>query len=765
MSLRRILWLLLVAGCMHVSLPQFSAAGDRPGSLGVGGLSTLASRLYGLDSFQVPQDTPQTPDFPPLGTNVVANSEGFINWVDADGNTKEAFRAPFTINDATFFNSRLVAASPGGAIHISVDFGKSWTPSQNTGTTANLLDISSFFDPDIGLDVIRATGEGGVIIGSVDGGATFVDATIWWGARKSVLPKSTAKTALTTNTLYGGTFGNGTYVAVGAVGTILITPDRGTTWSLKTSATTKDLKAVAFGSTTFVAVGNSGTIRTSTDNGLTWQAAVSNVTRDLYNITFGNGLFVAVGYMGTIVTSPDGTTWTKRISGLENDSYWTNELRGINYDSASGTFTAVGSAGAYLTSPDGIIWTSKRKGTTNTLSDVTYANNTFVTVGALGTVLTSPDGKNWSDRSIVTPGISLSLGGVAYGNSTFAAAGQSYDTTTYQATNVVYVSPDGITWTKKTAPGANALANITFGNGVFVAGGMNGIIVSSADNGDTWTSRTSGIAGKITGVAYGNGTFVAVSEVETQPTFNPFVPSLPGVALTSSDGITWTKQSFGGSYNIYGVTFGNGLFVAVGSSGAILTSPDGITWTAQNSGTGNLLVGATFGDNIFMVVGQNGLVLVSADGVTWSPRESGTSTYLYRAAWGNSKFVAVGYLGTIASSPDLVNGICGGSNGLRLMTAPTADLCTAGTASAVTGAGPWNWSCTGISGGTTANCSANFQKYGDCDNNGTTDIAEVQSAINMFLGLKAAQACVDRDGTAGVSIAEVQKVINSFLGL
>ncbi len=56
-------------------------------------------------------------------------------------------------------------------------------------------------------------------------------------------------------------------------------------------------------------------------------------------------------------------------------------------------------------------------------------------------------------------------------------------------------------------------------------------------------------------------------------------------------------------------------------------------------------------------------------------------------------------------------------------------------------------------------------KPGDCDNSGTVTIAEVQSSINMFLGLKSVEACVDQDGVGGVSIAEVQKVINSFLGL
>ncbi len=56
-------------------------------------------------------------------------------------------------------------------------------------------------------------------------------------------------------------------------------------------------------------------------------------------------------------------------------------------------------------------------------------------------------------------------------------------------------------------------------------------------------------------------------------------------------------------------------------------------------------------------------------------------------------------------------------------------------------------------------------KAGDCDGSGTVTIAEVQGGINMFLGFKTVEACVDLDATGGVSIAEVQKVINSFLGL
>jgi hypothetical protein len=58
------------------------------------------------------------------------------------------------------------------------------------------------------------------------------------------------------------------------------------------------------------------------------------------------------------------------------------------------------------------------------------------------------------------------------------------------------------------------------------------------------------------------------------------------------------------------------------------------------------------------------------------------------------------------TSATAVNGSCGSANGVPTSTAPTTNLCSAGTASAVSGSGPWSWSCAGSNGGTTAQCSA-----------------------------------------------------------
>ncbi|MCK9578750.1 hypothetical protein M0R01_04670, partial [bacterium] len=72
--------------------------------------------------------------------------------------------------------------------------------------------------------------------------------------------------------------------------------------------------------------------------------------------------------------------------------------------------------------------------------------------------------------------------------------------------------------------------------------------------------------------------------------------------------------------------------------------------------------------------------------------------------------------GTTAScSANLtINGVCGSSNGTKGTTAPTTNLCAIGTPSLVTGTGPWTWTCSGINGGTTASCSATKAIDGLC---------------------------------------------------
>ncbi len=75
----------------------------------------------------------------------------------------------------------------------------------------------------------------------------------------------------------------------------------------------------------------------------------------------------------------------------------------------------------------------------------------------------------------------------------------------------------------------------------------------------------------------------------------------------------------------------------------------------------------------------------------------------------------------VASYCFAIDGSCGSSSGQNLTAAPATGLCTTGTATSVTGTGPWSWTCQGSNGGTTASCSANILSRGTCGNsNGLT---------------------------------------------
>ncbi len=83
------------------------------------------------------------------------------------------------------------------------------------------------------------------------------------------------------------------------------------------------------------------------------------------------------------------------------------------------------------------------------------------------------------------------------------------------------------------------------------------------------------------------------------------------------------------------------------------------------------------------------------------------------AVTGNGPWVwsCAGYMGgasaTCAAKPSPVAGMCGASsNGKLFASAPATGLCDKGKASAVTGSGPWNWACAGTNGGADASCSA-----------------------------------------------------------
>jgi outer membrane protein OmpA-like peptidoglycan-associated protein len=60
----------------------------------------------------------------------------------------------------------------------------------------------------------------------------------------------------------------------------------------------------------------------------------------------------------------------------------------------------------------------------------------------------------------------------------------------------------------------------------------------------------------------------------------------------------------------------------------------------------------------------------------------------------------------LLTPPAPIEGVCGGANGVPALTIPKSGLCSAGISSAVSGSGPWTWSCSGANGGGAVACVA-----------------------------------------------------------
>ena len=82
------------------------------------------------------------------------------------------------------------------------------------------------------------------------------------------------------------------------------------------------------------------------------------------------------------------------------------------------------------------------------------------------------------------------------------------------------------------------------------------------------------------------------------------------------DQTLWSKSK----NNLNGITYGNELFVTVGSSGTILTSYDGNDWDKRNSGTNKTLKKVIYYNGIFITVGFSGTILTSSNGIDWVQR-------------------------------------------------------------------------------------------------------------------------------------------------
>jgi len=313
-------------------------------------------------------------------------------------------------------------------------------------------------------------------------------------------------------------------------------------------------------------------------------------------VTYGGGQFVAVGDNGTIVSSSDGYHWTNQTSGISTP------LRAIAY--ALGEFAAVGDGGVILVSPNAVNWQQIPPVTTNTLRAVAGANTQiglglpqFLAVGDSGAAVAGNYNTSWF---LTASGTSNALYGVTWEQ-------DWYYTVVGANGTVIEMEGAGTHLVPQSRVGTSNIlyAVATDGNGQYVAGGLlyansidsmnigpDEILYSEPPHFDRiWANEewANGVGSLppfqtlwylseffiMTGFAWGPNGFVGVGYTGEGLEYHP------AVVMTSTNGSNWIElPSTTCEDGLNAVTYGNGLYVAVGDFGSIVISTDTTHWTA-----------------------------------------------------------------------------------------------------------------------------------------------------------------------------------------
>ncbi|MEY2465890.1 MAG: hypothetical protein QOD03_411 [Verrucomicrobiota bacterium] len=268
------------------------------------------------------------------------------------------------------------------------------------------------------------------------------------------------------------TSGNGRYVTVGQYtgddNGVVQTSEDGMNWTMRSlhDYSILDLYGVTYGNGKFVAVGwdyFAGHNIYHSTNGINWTSHTTSIA-NLYAVTYGGGLFVAVGD-GVLLNSSSKTTANIYIS--EDAITWSavdsvalvadvHALRDVAY--GGGNFVAVDGSGYFYISSDGYDWT--RTANSRAGNRVSFCKDRFYVPAGAGTNLVSTNGLTWS---LLTNNTASTFGRVVYVNGFFAAL---------SGTNV-FTSGDGTNWTKRILPTASnvTLTGIASGDRNLVAVG------------------------------------------------------------------------------------------------------------------------------------------------------------------------------------------------------------------------------------------------------------------------------------------------------
>jgi hypothetical protein len=307
-----------------------------------------------------------------------------------------------------------------------------------------------------------------------------------------------------------------------------------------------------------------------------------------------------------------------------------------------------------------------------------------VKAGTLTVVQTSTDGGSWTSRALPDWSGNIKLHSVTWTGNQFVAVGKDYDQTGKYWFSVIYASEDlGTSWKPiyKSSVAGSELRAVRSGNGVLLAGGINGALLRSIDQGKSWTSVTpSGTmlpsSHTVSGIAHGDSTFVLVAHIDTSVN-----PNGAARVLTSTDGLNWTDQSAGAGISPWqdfrSIDFLGGRFVASGFYSQLRFSTDkGATFAAKKPDYEEAPALA-YGNNMYFGAGvlrdfsnqETNISLLSTDGEQWvqTPAPTNATKALSAVFFKNSFLVGCEGGQIWQATPDPV-----GETGVEILTQPAA---------------------------------------------------------------------------------------------
>jgi len=451
------------------------------------------------------------------------------------------------------------------------------------------------------------------------------------------------------------------WVAVGAGGAIVVSPDA-TNWAaVNPTPTNQIVKAVLFAANRWVAVGFGGAIVTST-NAADWVNCPSGTTETFYGVSYGNGRFLAVGSYGAIASSTNGSDW--QLESNPNPSK--QSLLGLAF--GKGIFVTGGSGGVLQTSADGVSW-AQTFTASQSVQAVFFDGDLFLAGLYNGLVYASADGTNWTYTGF---------------SALYPKRFAKFQGTWYCAAGYLWQSSDLTNWTSVptdafSSSSSGGTYNVTASGGTLLITGEEGNLLVSTDGTNYLQCRQGRPLPLASVVRHGN---------------RLIVPSLSAdrLVLTSEDGWNWTERPFGATANqsisdgqivitvgtrgssddisvstnglawtpiplrsrsgLYGVTTTSSGYAAVGGGGVVYTSSDGTHWTSNAIPGAPALKSVVGGSTRIVAVGPPKTNYFSDDGMHWTAALSSTTNQLLSVAFGAGRFVAAGARGTVARSDD-----------------------------------------------------------------------------------------------------------------